>query len=91
MKLKSAMKQRQKLESEKYNNIVQSEKEKEAKRQMLLQERELKLKEKTLQKKILIEKKLAETEERRRLEEEARIAKLKEQVIYNIKLRLKKN
>lgn len=58
--------------------IVQTEKEKEMKRKLLLQEREEKLKAEVNKKRMLAEKKLAELEERRRMEEEMRLAKIRE-------------
>mgnify|MGYP006952292320 CR=1 FL=1 len=78
MKHQLAMKQREKLEQEKYNNIIQSEKEKEERHKLILQERQMKLKEEVYKKKMLAQQKAAEIIERRRHEEEARIAKLKE-------------
>ncbi|PSN33674.1 hypothetical protein C0J52_18985 [Blattella germanica] len=79
-RMKKVLQQREALEQKKKCEELRVQKEKDEKLKHVIQEREERIKEQLQQKKQLAQQKAAEIEERRRVEEAARMAKLKEQV-----------
>jgi len=78
--MQKVLKAREALEKQKQDAELRIQKEKEEKSRQIIQNREDKMKEHVQQKKQHAQKKAAEIEERRKQEEAARLARLKEQV-----------